>query len=189
MTTLDWHTERSWVELFDVAPESEGIDLHAVWRYPLDRVRSEMTARHVDALILSDAVNVRYTTGALNMQIFTSRNAASRYLLLTADRSILYEFTGCERLADGLDTIDEVRSAHTAGFVAAGPDITTSERPWAKEMAATIRSIVGGATPTVGLERLNAGTAIALAAQGVRIVDAQQSVEMTRSIKSPGEVA
>ncbi len=102
-------------------PRARESTCNAVWRYPLDRVRSEMTARHVDALILSDAVNVRYTTGALNMQIFTSRNAASRYLLLTADRSILYEFTGCERLADGLDTIDEVRSAHTAGFVAGGP--------------------------------------------------------------------
>jgi Xaa-Pro dipeptidase len=189
MTTLDWHAERSWVELLDVAPESEGIDLHALRRYRLDRVRGEMATRHVDALILSDAVNVRYTTGARNMQIFTSRNAASRYLLLTADRSILYEFTGCEHLADGLDTIDEVRSAHTAGFVAAGPGITASEQAWAKEMAATIRSIVGSTTPTVGLERLNAGTAISLAAHGFRIVDAQQSVEMARSIKSPGEVA
>ena len=189
MTTLDWHGDRSWVGLLDAAPESDGIDLYAVRHHRLDRVRSEMTALHVDALILSDAVNVRYATGARNMQIFTSRNAASRYLLLTADRSILYEFTGCEHLADGLDTIDEVRVADTAGFVAAGPGIADRERSWAADMAATVRRLVGKVTPTIGVERLNAGTAIALAAHGVRIVDAQQSVEMARAIKSPGEIA
>ena len=29
-------------------------------------------------------------------------DAPSRYLVLTGDRSILFEFTGCEHLADGL---------------------------------------------------------------------------------------
>jgi hypothetical protein len=35
------------------------------------------------------------------------RNAPSRYLHLTQDRSILHEFTGCLHLAEGLETIDE----------------------------------------------------------------------------------
>ena len=109
--------ERSWPALLDVAPESDGIDLAAVRRYRQERVRAEMAARGIGAVILSDSVNIRYASGSRNMQVFTSRNAPSRYLVLTGDRSILFEFTGCEHLADGLDTIDEVRPALTASYV------------------------------------------------------------------------
>lgn len=188
MTSLDWHQERSWTEQLDLAPESTGIDLVAVRRYRQERTRAEMARRNIDALILSDAVNVRYATGSRNMQVFTSRNAPSRYLLLTADHSILYEFTGCEHLANGLDTIDEVRAATTASFVAAGTQIAVRERSWAHEMLSTIGELLGPGPHVIGLERMNAGVALAMAAGGATIVDAQEPVEMERAIKSPGEV-
>ncbi len=188
MTSLDWHADRSWTALLDTAPESAGIDLAEVRGYRLQRVRSEMAKRDIAALVVSDPVNVRYATGARNMQVFTSRNTPSRYLLLTADRSILHEFTGCEHLADGLDTIDEVRQAQTASFVAAGAAIGEREHMWAHEIATTIRGLVGERSPTVGLERMNAGAAIALAATGIHLVDAQEPLEMARAIKSEGEV-
>ena len=69
------------------------------------------------------------------MQIFTSRNAPSRYLIVTADKTILYEFTGCMHLADGYETISEVRPAITASFVAAGEAIAEREKRWAAATA------------------------------------------------------
>lgn len=156
--------------------------------YRQQRVRAEMAVRGIGAVILSDAVNVRYATGSRNMQIFTSRNAPSRYLIMTADRSVLYEFTGCEHLAAGLETIDEVRPATTASFVAAGADIAARERDWADMTAAAIRELLGPGDHTVGIERMNAGAAIALAGTGFRLVDAQEPVEMARAIKSAAEV-
>ncbi len=188
MPQFEFSAEQDWLRLLDLAPESLGIDLGEVRRYRQGRVRAEMASRGIAAVILSDAINVRYATGARNMQIFTSRNAPSRYLLLTADRSILYEFTGCEHLAAGLDTIDEVRASTTASFVAAGADIAARERSWAGEMAATIRELVGHGEQVVGIERMNAGVALALSASGLTVVDAQEPVEMARAIKSPGEV-
>ncbi len=185
---FDWHAERSWPALLDAAPESAGIDLRAVRRYRQQRVRAEMAAADIGALVLSDAVNIRYATGTRNMQIFTSRNAPSRYLLLTADRSVLYEFTGAEHLADGFETVDEVRPGLTASFPAAGPHVAVRERQWATEIAATLRELLGPGRHRVGLERMNAGAAIALAATGLDIVDAQQPVEMARAIKSAGEI-
>ncbi len=188
MTNLDWHGDtHADLGILDRAPESVGIDLAAVRRYRQGRVRAEMAARGIDAVILSDSVNIRYATGTRNMQVFSSRNAPSRYLVLTADRSILFEFTGCEHLALGYETVDEVRSASTASFVAAGPDISMREKSWAREMASLLAELVGvGAT--VGVERLNAGVVLALSAEGVLLVDAQEPVEMARSIKSVEEV-
>lgn len=190
MTLLDWHAERSdltGAALLDRAPESAGIDLRAVRSYRQASVRREMAARNIDAVILSDAVNIRYATGTRNMQVFSSRNAPARYLLLTQDRSILYEFTGCEHLADGFETIDEIRASTTASYCAAGPHIVQREQAWATEIAATLRELTN-ASPIVGVERMNAGTAIALAATGLRIVDAQEPVEMARAIKSDEEL-
>lgn len=195
MANFDWHAERtdiSGLALLDRAPESEGIDLKAVRLYRQAQVRSEMAKYNIDAVILSDPVNIRYATGTRNMQVFTMRNAPSRYLLLTANKSILFEFKGCLHLADGYETIDEVREAKTASFVAAGPGIEKKEQAWAAEMAELIVEIVGKGkdndTPTVGLERLNANAAIALKDHGLNIVDAQRPVEMARAIKSPEEV-
>ncbi|ANK79436.1 MAG: peptidase M24 [Rhizobiales bacterium NRL2] len=190
MAELDWHRDRAVhpdLKLLDLAPESAGIDLAAVRRYRLGRVRAEMARRDIQALILSDSVNIRYATGTRNMQVFTSRNAPSRYLVLTADRSILFEFTGAAHLAEGYDTVDEVRPAMTASYVAAGEDIAARERRWAAEMAALLRELCGP-DPVVGLERLNAGTALALATEGLRLVDAQAPVERARAIKSAEEV-
>ena len=189
MAEFDWHAGRgdlAGLAQLDRAPEAQ-IDLPAVRQYRLARVRAGMASRDIAAVILSDPVNIRYATGTRNMQVFSMRNAASRYLLLTADRSILFEFTGCLHLADGVETVDEVRPARTASFVAAGPHIAEREREWAAEMADLIAGLVG-AGATVGLERLNAGAAIALAAQGLRIVDAQEPVEMARAIKSDEEM-
>ncbi|WP_346895652.1 Xaa-Pro peptidase family protein [uncultured Roseibium sp.] len=189
MAELDWHAERSdLTELvpLDRSPEN-GIDLVAVRAYRQARVRAEMALRNIDAVILSDPVNIRYATGTRNMQVFSMRNAASRYLLLTADRSILFEFTGCLHLADGFETVDEVRPARTASFVAAGPHIAERERDWAAGMADLIIELASPEA-TVGLERLNAGAAIALAAHGFQIVDAQEPVEMARAIKSDEEM-
>ena len=194
MAMIEWHSEEhesgdlSGLSLHEKAPESAGIDLRAVRLYRLGRVRREMKNRDIHALILSDSINIRYATGTRNMQIFSARNAASRYLLISEDKTILYEFTGCMHLAEGFETVDEVRPAETASFVAAGPDIAVRERKWAKEMLALIRSLVGESRLTIGLERMNAGVAIEMAAQGVRVVDAQEPVEMARSIKSDEEL-
>jgi Xaa-Pro aminopeptidase len=190
MTTLDWHHERSDLSaltLLDHAPESKDIDLGAVRRYRQSRIRSEMAKRGIDAVILSDPINIRYATGTRNMQIFSQRNAPSRYLLMTARRSILFEFTGCLHLVDGFDTVDEIRPAKTASFVAAGPGIAVRERQWAAEMADLIVELTGKGA-TLGLERLNAGSTIALQQHELLIVDAQEPVEMARAIKSAEEL-
>ncbi len=190
MALVEWHREGAygtaadWVEH---SPAARDIDLEAVRAYRLGRVRAEMAKRDIGALILSDPVNIRYATGTRNMQVFTARNTPSRYLLLTEDRSILYEFTGCLHLADGFETVDEVREARTTSFVAAGPGIAERERAWAEEMTETVRGLAGK-DAVVGIERMNAGAAVAMAQMGVRLVDAQEPVEMARAIKSDEEL-
>ena len=146
MANLDWHAARSdlsGVALLDRAPESEGIDLRAVRLYRRERVRGEMAKRGIDAVILSDPVNIRYATGTRNMQVFSQRNAPARYLLLTASRSILFEFTGCLHLAAGFETVganfEWGRVVFTRAALSPGPTMTyIAPKPTMAEITVTM---------------------------------------------------
>ncbi|KAF5674763.1 peptidase yqhT [Fusarium denticulatum] len=115
----------------------------------------------LEAAIISDPVCIRYLTGTWNMQVFIARNPHTRYLLLTATRSIIFEFAGCLHLAQGYETVDEVRTAKSVKSMSSGPKIHDKER---------------------------ADVAIALKELSLNIVDAQQAIEMARTIKLPAEV-
>jgi Xaa-Pro dipeptidase len=164
------------------------IDLPGVELYRQRRLRGEMQSREMSAVILTDAVNIRYATGSRNMQVFTSRNPASRYAFVPAEGPVVvFEFTGAEHLSEGLATVQEVRPARTASYVASGPRIQDVEREWAGDMADLVRERCGQGVK-IGVERVNPGAAIALAEHGFEIVDAQEPVERARAIKSPGEL-
>jgi Xaa-Pro dipeptidase len=192
MAQLDWHSDRGsfpQLRLVERRPDAgaDGIDMAAVRSYRLSRLRDEMRRRDIAACFLFDAVNIRYATGARNMQIFSSRNPA-RYLFVAAEGPvILYEFTGCMHLAGDLETIDDVRPAITASFVAAGPRIEAREKAWAEQADSLIREHCPGAH-RVGIERVNAGASSALAAHGWHLVDAQEPVERARAIKNAAEI-
>jgi len=190
MNMLDWHAERSNLSALSsltMSSVTADIDHVAVRGYRLGRLRQEMAQRDIAAVILSDPINIRYATGTRNMQVFSQRNAPSRYLLVTPHRTVLYEFNGCLHLADGFETVDEVRPALTASFVAAGPMLAERERAWAEDIARPLRRLVGRGV-RVGMERMNAGAAFALQELGYLVVDAQEPIEMARAIKSTEEI-
>jgi Xaa-Pro dipeptidase len=187
---LDWHADRSdlpGLAPFDQLEVAEPIDLVAVRSYRLGRVREQMAAHSLDACVLLDPVNIRYATGARNMQVFHSRNPARYLFVPLSGLVILHEFVGCAHLAEGLETIDDIRPAITASYVAAGAAIATVERAWAKQVAALVREHCGART-AVGIERVNAGAALALRDEGFHLCDAQAPLERARAVKSADEL-
>jgi Xaa-Pro dipeptidase len=187
---LDWHADRSdlpGLAPFDQLEVAEPIDLVAVRSYRLGRVREQMAAHSLDACVLLDPVNIRYATGARNMQVFHSRNPARYLFVPLSGPVILHEFVGCAHLAEGLETIDDIRPAITASYVASGAAIATVERAWAKQVAALVREHCGART-AVGIERVNAGAALALRDEGFHLCDAQAPLERARAVKSADEL-
>src|SRR3954449_13387427 len=122
---LDWHADRAdlpELATLDQLAVEEPIDLTAVRSYRLGRVREQMAAHSLDACVLLDPVNIRYATGARNMQVFHSRNPARYLFVPQSGPVVLHEFTGCAHLAEGLETIDEVRPGITGRcFVGEAP--------------------------------------------------------------------
>ena len=164
------------------------IDLPRLRLGRLTRLRAELRKNDLAACILVDPVNIRYATGARNMQVFHLRNPA-RYLFVPAEGPVvLFEYTGCLHLAEGLETIDEIRPATTVSFGAAGPRVEEKAKVWAAELADLIRAH-GGGNRRVAIERVNYAAAAALAAEGFHLSDAQDPVERARAIKSADEIS
>ena len=146
----------------------------------LQRLREHMAAWQVDACVLLDPINVRYATGARNMTPFMHRNPA-RYAFVPLDGPVvMFEAMGANHLAEGIETIDEVRPSTTVSAVAANTRLDEKARQWADELSELIRRQCGP-NARVGIERVYAGAARALEAQGFGIVDAQQYLRENRS--------
>lgn len=186
---IDWHADRSDLSGLALIDGTEaGVDESALALGRIARLRGQMAAFDVEALLLNDPVNIRYACGARNMQVFASRNGAARYLLLTQDRAILFEMGGTEHLAEALPTLDEVRTASNVSYAARAGDLAEAEAAWAEDMAALLQHLVGKRA-RVGAERLPPRIAETLSAAGVHLTDAVGPVERARAIKTPEELA
>jgi Xaa-Pro aminopeptidase len=168
--------------------DSNDIDEKSLRLGRLGRVREQLKAREVAGCVLVDPVNIRYATGARNMQVFHARNPARYLYVATEGPVVLFEFPGCHHLAAGLETIDEIRPAITVSFAAAGPEVENQARAWAAEIADLARRH-GGGSRRLAIERVNYAAGAALAAEGFELSDAQDPVERARAIKLPEELA
>ena len=84
------------------------------------RLREVMGRLGMPVLVVLDPNTIRYATGTSNMQLFAQR-VPSRYLLLFQDGpAILYEYVGCEHLADAYTTVDEIRAAEGLCMISSG---------------------------------------------------------------------
>lgn len=155
--------------------------------YRLGRLRAQMARDDVAALLLYDPVNIRYAFDCSNMQVWTSHNPM-RYALILADGpAIMFEWTGCEHLNDGLPGIDEVRTAITYMFMAKGDKAEGFTEDWADEIADLVKSHGGGNT-RLAADKLDTMACQALAARGVTVVEGTPLTEVARSIKSADEI-
>ena len=153
----------------------------------LQRLRDSMREHNTPVLLVLDSVNIQYATGASNMTIFSTRTPA-RYLLLFAEGpSILYEYFGCEHLAQNLATIDEVRPARGLCFVSSGGDPGTQAAAFAAEIA---NAVVDAGLPidSLAVDRFPFSATDALCAQGFHLSDADAVFSSARRIKLAGEI-
>jgi Xaa-Pro dipeptidase len=116
---------------------------HALYLARRDRLQRVMREQGVAAAVIVDPINILYATGARNMTIWTARTPA-RYLLIFADGpTLLYDFFGCEHLARGIPTVDEIRPALGLCHVSSGGDAEAAGRAFAAEIDSVVRQHLG----------------------------------------------
>jgi hypothetical protein len=89
-------------------------------------VLAHMRRAGAAVLLLLDSNDITYATGARNMTLFTMRTPARCLLILESGHTVLFEYVGCEHLARGLPTIEDIRPAEGLDIVSSGGRVAGS---------------------------------------------------------------
>lgn len=152
----------------------------------LARLRGVLRDADVAGIILFDPINIRYASDVSNMQVWCLHNPVRYLFVATHGPSILFEFSHCEFLADGADTVDEVRPATSSLYLSAGCNAADATRRWAAEIADLVLAH-GGGNRRLAVDRLEWATAAALQGHGITPVEGQPLAEKARGIKTAEE--
>ncbi len=170
-----------------LADHSAQPDMARLRAYRMGRFQAELRRLDYGGAVLFDPLNIRYATGSRNIAVWTLHNPA-RYAFVPAEgKAILFDFHNCEHLADGLETIAEVRPARSWFFFAAGSRMAEKAKAWADEIIAVIRER-GGGSRRIAFDHLDPLGAHHIAASGIEIHDAQEPIELARAVKSADEL-
>jgi Xaa-Pro dipeptidase len=169
---------------FTTAP----VDLDAVRRYRISRLRSEMKRSDVAGLLLFDQINTRYATDATNMQVWSSHYETRCVFVALEGPVVLFDYANHPHLAEGLPTVDEYRVMPSFYYFAAGPHAEDRARRFADEIA-DLMNRHGGGNRRLAIDRLSHMGTDALRAHQLQLLDGLPVTEHARAIKSPEEIA
>ena len=174
-------------EMNDVSKAPE-IDHESIAKHRLARVQTEIQMRDMDGVVLYDPINVRYATSSRNMLVWCLHNPV-RYALIPAQgRPTIFEFRHCEHLSSELMTEVDIRPAIGWSFFVAGRNVAVRARAWAADVAAVLWRDMGKGARRIALDRIDPPGLDALRGMGIQVGDAQEIMEMARSIKCADEI-
>lgn len=153
----------------------------------LARLRQVLDASDLAGAVFFDPTNIRYATGASNMQVY-GLHSACRYVFVATDGPVaLFEFSGCEHIAHGHPGVTEVRRAIPFYYFVSGPRVEEKAAAWAAEIADLVTRH-GGGQRRIAVDRLDPAGASALGARGVTITDGQELISRAKRTKLPQEL-
>ena len=182
--------QAAWITPPMQAVDTEGmIDVPRMRRYRQNRLREQITAQGLDAIILIEPLSIRYATGVRNCTLFQMHIQAG-YLFMPADGPVVYFDSEPGRNTGALlETIDEIRDdILPLSYMFAGPRHDEWTRKWADQMDDLIRAHCGQGPKKIGIERAGFHAEQALLAKGHALSDVAPVLAHARKIKSPEEI-
>ena len=150
-----------------------GVDLQRLRGDRLRKVQTEMRARDVGALLLTDPINIRYATGVSVMPLWSATNLA-HYVLVPAEGSpVVFEYARAKFRAE--EFFSDVRNAHY--WQARFAEGMAAER--SGEWGAEIKDALTGwgvGDARLGVDCLDYHGFSALQGLGIRLTDADDPV-------------
>lgn len=172
----------------DVSPNDDPEWTRRLHLGRLARLRAQLERHDCAAGLFYDPINIRYATGVTNMQVYSLHNPCRYVFVATNGPVILFEFKGCEHLAEGEPAVDEVRRAVAWYHFAAGPRVEEYAGQWCEEIAGLLRQHGGGNT-RLAIDRLDPIGTHLLEEEGIEIVEGQEVAHLARMIKTSEEIA
>ena len=167
-----------------LTPSPQSIDVAALRRERLTKLRRWIKKADYGAILLFDPYNQRYATGSRNMFGYFLRNS-TRYFFVPAEGPIiLFEYPQSYHVSTKLDTVDEARPSKLVWSSVSGKDNETAG-PFAAEIADLMHEHAPG-NRKIGLDRCSHLQALALEKHGLDVRDCQGEILKRSSRQDPG---
>ena len=163
------------------APE---LDVAAMAAGRLANLRTTMVADAIDLLVLHNPVSLRYAVDYRGFNTFQA-HIPSTYLLLPVEGPVVIHGA----YAVDLPLVDEMRPGNSVTGFDAGLDQADAARRFATDVRAAVDALGRDTAARVGVERLLPSAHAALDDVGIQAVDAEGTIELSRSRKSDLEMA
>jgi len=163
------------------APE---LDVAAMAAGRLANLRTTMVADAIDLLVLHNPVSLRYAVDYRGFNTFQA-HIPSTYLLLPVEGPVVIHGA----YAVDLPLVDEMRPGNSVTGFDAGLDQADAARRFATDVWAAVDALGRDTVARVGVERLLPSAHAALDDVGIQAVDAEGTIELSRSRKSDLEMA
>ena len=150
------------------------------------RLRSEMVRLNIPTILTSDPTNILYGCGARNMTVFGMMGPSRLMLLFAEGPCVLFEFAGCDHLAEGLPTIDVILPAPGLTYTS-GAGYLANIGQFSTQVAALCRPYLGRES-RLAIERLDFPVTDSLRSHGFDLIDAGPIFSASRIIKLPIEI-
>lgn len=161
------------------------VDFNRLRHERLAKVQREMQARDIGALVLTDIMNIRYTTGISVMPLWTAVNLAHYTLVPASGEPVIFEYPLSQFVPKQF--WKDVRPAHYWQARFADELAPEKSDEWAAEIKAVLKGW-GGADSRVGIDCLDFYGFTALQKQGLTLTDADLAIEAARVYKTPDEI-
>lgn len=161
------------------------VDFNRLRHERLAKVQHEMRARDIGALVLTDIMNIRYTTGISVMPLWTAVNLAHYTLVPASGEPVIFEYPLSQFVPRQF--WKDVRPA--LYWQARFADELAPEK--SDEWAAEIKDVLKGwgvADSKVGIDCLDFYGFTGLQKQGLALTDADLAIEAARIYKTPDEI-
>ena len=171
------------------ATDTEGlIDVPRMRAWRRNRLREQIVAYGLDAVVLVEPLSIRYAAGVRNCTLFQMHIQAG-YLFMPADGPVVYfDSQPGRETGRQLETIDEIRDDLVPlSHMFCGDRQQEKARTWAAQMGDLIGKHCG-ARARIGVDRAGFHAEQALIEQGFTLVDAAPVLAHARKIKCPEEI-
>lgn len=182
--------QAAWITPPMQAVDTEGmIDVPRMRRYRQNRLREQIRAQELDAIILIEPLSIRYATGVRNCTLFQMHIQAG-YLFIPAEGPVVYfDSEPGRNTGSQLETIDEIRDdILPLSYMWTDDQQREWTMKWADQMDDLIRAHCGQGPKKIGIERVGLHAEQALLAKGHDLSDAAPVLAHARKIKSPEEI-
>ena len=117
--------------------------LVAARAYRKRRLVEQVVAHDCAAILLFDPINIRYALDVSNMQVWTAHSPIHSALVFADGHAIDFEYAATAHLAEGLETVEEVRPALAWFYMYSAENLAEWVERWAVELVATLRERAG----------------------------------------------